>query len=216
MDGAETSKVKRVQVLERERVPETPERGVPGHAEPEQPPPASPRAGTALPPLTPPSAGEGGAKAQDRESGAVPRGHMEVDETEVGPGKHNAKKKLFGVPKRDHQPSGETPYPPDKVQLVPAKVQGCTGPHDRAPHAGYDLCAPLQGGRFAHWKPGKMPLPPDVEQSQSAGGENPEIHQESGTQPWLSVGRPTDNCWVVAGLGPADLDHCFSFLGRRD
>ena len=33
-----------------------------------------------------------------------------------------AKKKLFATAKRDHNPSGETPYPQDKLRLVSNKI----------------------------------------------------------------------------------------------
>ena len=84
-----------------ERVPETPEQGVPNRTGPEHQPQATP---LGLPPPWTPSAGVGGARARGGEARAMPRGHMEVDETSVGPEKRSAKKKLFGAPKRNHQP----------------------------------------------------------------------------------------------------------------
>ena len=112
---------------------------------------------------------------------------MAIDGSGATHDKRSAKKKRFGAVKRDHQPSRETLYPQDKVRLVLAKVPGQAGAHDGAPHAGYDLCAPLQAGRFAHWKPGKMPLPPDGEHAQSTCGAHSEGHQEGGARPPFRV-----------------------------
>ena len=57
----------------------------------------------------------------------------------------------------DQEPSGETPYPADKVLYVQDPMAPRTFAN-RAPPCGYDVRTPVRNGKFVHWVPGQVLL----------------------------------------------------------
>ena len=126
------------------------------------------------------------------------------------PGRKRPHKRLFALNKRPHVPSGETPYPADKVPMVQNPLPP-PEPRDTAPHSGYDVCAPMRHGRFLHWVPGQMLLPAPGEAPWPDDKEDPKDDKESLQECRLQVPENPGDSWVVAGLG---CDHTEQVLGR--